>query len=76
MPESVRIYDFAFHDIAIVDIIKLELFCAAKVLENIAVFVCYCDSHVIFLLRKIDIDFVFFTLLSEFALTDLLVTIQ
>ena len=37
MSKTVRIHDFAFHDFAIVNIIKLELFRVAKVLENIAV---------------------------------------
>jgi len=41
--------NFAFHYLIIFDIIELELGSSAEMLENISIFISYCNSHFCFL---------------------------
>ena len=45
MSASVGVNNLLTYNFSIFDIVQLELFCMAKVLEDFSVFVCDCDSH-------------------------------
>lgn len=45
MAAPVRAGDFRRHYLAILHVINFKLFCTAKMLENLAVFIGYCNSH-------------------------------
>ena len=48
MTASIGINDLLIHDLAVFNVIQLELFGMAEVPEDLSVFVCDCDSHNIF----------------------------
>ena len=45
MTDSVRVNDLLINDLAIFDVVKLELFCLSEVLEYISVLISYCNPH-------------------------------
>ena len=46
----VDMFEVEFMNFAVFNIIKLEIFCVAKMLENKAVCICNCNSHIYYLL--------------------------
>ena len=42
---SIGVYDLLIYDLSVLYVVQLELLCVSKMLEDLSVFIGYCDSH-------------------------------
>ena len=45
MAAALGVYDLGIHDLPVLDVVYLKLLCVSKMLEDLFIFISYCDSH-------------------------------